>query len=841
MNSLPENKLPARPERSWTTRVLRNEWSDRCPPWCRKALTVLLVLLCVAIIPVALMTAKLPDRKEIKETGYATKTTRFYDASDKYLLSIDKEERTPVPLSAVSPHMVKAVIAIEDQRFYNHLGVDVVRMGSALMTDIKERRFAEGASTITQQLARQMFLDDRKTLWRKGREIIVAFRIERQFKKDKILELYLNEVYFGHGYYGVEAAARGYFGKPASALTLPESALLAGLIKAPSHYSPRAHLEKSQARRAIVLDQMVDAGYIDRQTAEQHAKAPVVLTRVAAQDPFASYFKKYVLRTLVERLGEEAVFEGGLRVYTTLDPDLQRAAETALKEGLTKVEAQPRYRHSKQGTAWRARSAASASPYVQGALVAMTPDGRVAALVGGRDSNDSAFDRATQAKRQPGSAFKPFIYAAALESGLTPSTLLTGLSPRLDDPAAILKPAAWWPREAHESTTDEMTVRNALRTSSNRAAALVLTQVGLPRVMSYAKQFGFNPPPYPSMVLGTGEVTVLHLTAAYAAFANAGRVPTPIAIRRVEDRYGTVIMQDMPSETQAISAVTAFQTAEMLAEVINSGSGYAVRRVGFKLPAGGKTGTTDDFRDAWFAGFTPELVATVWVGFDDPRTIVNEGFGGDLAAPIWGRFMALATKSKTGGWINPPAGLVTAKICKLSGLLANPECGAATAADANGVMQTRSYVTNEYFRAGTAPTMFCNIHGVLEPVSPDFYFDRALYDQPWLGRPSSEPPASSAAPARPAPDAVTEPRVLDLPAEQQPPPTPAAPPPPPLATTPPASRTALPKAEMSQPPPPAVPPAPKPEPPKTEPTPPPPGLGTKPLEETMKELPKTEP
>ncbi len=282
-----------------------------------------------------------------------------------------------------------------------------------------------------------------------------------------------------------------------------------------------------------------------------------------------------------------------------------------------------------------------------------------------------------------------------------------------------------------------MTVRNALRTSSNRAAALVLTQVGLPRVMSYARQFGFNPPPYPSMVLGTGEVTVLHLTAAYAAFANSGRVPTPIAIRRVEDRYGTVIMQDLPSETQAISAVTAFQTAEMLAEVINSGSGYAVRRVGFKLPAGGKTGTTDDFRDAWFAGFTPDLVATVWVGFDDPQTIVREGFGGDLAAPIWGRFMSLGAKSRSGGWLSPPGGLVTARICKLSGLLANPECGAAVAADANGVVQSRSYVTNEYFRAGTAPTAFCNIHGVdeMSPCRPTSTSTaRCTTSRGWAGR-----------------------------------------------------------------------------------------------------------
>ena len=333
---------------------------NRCRLWrraCRMLVTTLAVVLGLAVIPVVVITRTVPDLGAIRDAGNFTKVTRLYDASDQLVLSVEKEERTPVALSSMSPNVVNAVLAVEDQRFYRHPGIDVHRMAGALITNVKRGQFAEGASTITQQLARQMFLDDKKTLWRKFREIVVAFRIERQFEKDKILELYLNTVYFGHGYYGIEAASRGYFGKPASAVNVPEAALLAGLIKAPSAYSPRAHLDKAGARRTLALRRMVDAGHIDRVTADAYASAPIVLTTVAAETPFARYFKRLVVRELVARLGEAAVFEGGLRVYTTLDPDLQRAAELVLNDGLQAIEARPTYKHPKRSREWRRRSA----------------------------------------------------------------------------------------------------------------------------------------------------------------------------------------------------------------------------------------------------------------------------------------------------------------------------------------------------------------------------------------------------------------------------------------------------------------------------------------------------
>ena len=752
-HAAPDDKSPVRP---------RSTWLERCDTWCRRLVLALAVTLGIAVVPVAMMMRTLPDVNQIREAGNTTKTTHLYDSSDRLLFAIEKEERTPVPLSEVSPHILHAVLATEDRRFYRHIGVDGLRMIAALVADVRAGGFVQGASTITQQLARSMFLDNDKSLWRKCREVMLAVRLERAFDKDKIFELYLNDVYFGHGHYGVEAASRGYFGKPASAVTLSEAALLAGLINAPSRNAPRQHPERARQRRALVLTRMVAAGYIDRETADAQANAAVVLVDARLETSFASYFRNYVVRELIERFGEEAVFQGGLHVYTTLDPQLQQAAELALSEGLQEIERRPRYRHPRRGTGNR-QADGDATPYLQGAIVAMTPQGHIAALVGGRDFHDSAFDRATQAKRQPGSAFKPFIYAAALESGLTPATLITCLV-SIDDAAFGVTPGMWWPDEAHGSVTEEMTVRTALRTSSNRAAAIVLSRIGLERALSYSRRFGFDPPPYPSMVLGTGEVSVLGLTTAYAAFANRGMVPSPIAIRRVEDRTGRVMAQDMPRATPAITDVTAFLTAGMLADVVNSGSGHAVRRAGFTLPAGGKTGTTDEFRDAWFAGFTPNLVASVWVGFDEPKTIAREGFGGDLAAPIWGRFMKLGQKPSAGGWIPQPPELIEAKVCALSGLLATAGCAVVEAYDANGHARSRSYVVNEYFRPWTEPTEFCPLHGWLDRVVHDVIPNPTLAEPVTLEQPRRAQPVLLQPPSLPV-------QVSPQPRLQIPPPT----------------------------------------------------------------------
>ena len=704
---------------AWIPAGWRVRWRA-LPPVARILMASVAGIAALGIVLAISVSVSLPDAGEIRQAAEADHVTTIFDAYDRPLLTVEKEERIDVPLGAVSPDLVHAVIAVEDERFYSHPGFDTARIVGAALADLRHGARSQGASTITQQLARKMFLDDRKTWWRKGRELALALRIEHELTKDRILELYLNTVYFGHGYYGVEAASRGYFGASARALSLDQAALLAGLIQAPSAYNPQVHPERAKARRTVVLSRMVEAGYLQPGDAKRVDAAPIRLHRPAPPDAFAQYFKSYIVHVLVDRFGEDRVFDNGLRVFTTIDPGVQRDAERLLDDGLDRIERRPGYRHPRYADAGVKRAAGGpagdATPYLQGALVALDPaDGAIRALVGGRDFNESSFDRATQARRQAGSAFKPFVYAAALESGYTPATLLTDLD------TSTAPGTGWMPEEAHESTADTMTLQVALRSSSNRAAVRLLSDVGLPRAVDYVRRFGFqSAPAVPSLVLGTADVSVLSMATGYAAFANRGRMPPPMAVRRVESRTGELLFQDVSTSKPVISEQTAFIMAQMLADTIDTGTGYRVRQEGFSLPAGGKTGTTDDFHDAWFIGFTPSLVTAVWVGLDQPDTIVANGFGGDLAAPIWARFMrAAAPRLATGRdhaadrrprWIPQPPGVTAAQVCRISGQLAGPGCSHVEVTDENGETTEKSMVATEYFRVGTAPTEVCTLH-----------------------------------------------------------------------------------------------------------------------------------
>jgi penicillin-binding protein 1A len=693
----------------------------------RIALIALGVCLALAVVLTIAVTVTLPNMKQIRAAAEAPRTTTIFDANDRKLFSVVKEERIEVPLARISPHLIHAVIAVEDERFYKHFGFDSARIIGAALVDLKSGSRSQGASTITQQLARQMFLDTRKTWWRKWRELALAMRIEHELTKDKILELYLNTIYFGSGYYGAEAASRGYFGKSANDVSVAEAALLAGLIQAPSAYSPRTHPDRAKTRRAVVLSRMVEVGDLNAEDAKKLREAPIRLHAPVAADAFGQYFKSYVVRLLTQRFGEDRVFDEGLRVYTTLDPDVQRDAERVVAEGLKKIEQRRGYQHPRFGAPAKAEKPGAApdagTGYLQGALVAIDPvTGAVRALVGGRDYTQSAFDRATQAKRQAGSAFKPFVYAAAIERGFTPATLLTDLT------SATVPGTEWIPDEAHDSTTETMTLQVALRSSSNRAAVRLLSEVGLPNAIGYVKRFGFeSPPAVPSLVLGTADVSVLSMAVGYAPFANGGQRPEPVAIRRVESAEGELLYQDASRATQVISSETAFIMAQILADTINSGTGYRVRQEGFTLPAGGKTGTTDDYHDAWFVGFTTSLVTAVWVGFDQPQRIVVNGFGGDLAAPIWATFMRAAmpkvqaqlarAKDVRPKWTPQPAGVVSANICRISGKLAAEGCAHVLVTDSSGETTEKSMVTTEYFRRGTEPKDVCTMHD--EPDSDD--------------------------------------------------------------------------------------------------------------------------
>jgi penicillin-binding protein 1A len=649
----------------------------------------------------------LPDQEAIGRIGQMDQATAVFDASDQLAFTIFKEQRIEVPFVQISPNLVHAIVAIEDQRFYEHHGFDLVRILSAAVANIRHRRAAQGGSTITQQLARQSFLTPDKTLHRKLQELVLAGRIEAQYNKQRILELYLNKVYFGDGLHGVEAASRGYFGKHASDLDVAEAALLAGLVKSPSSYAPTVSLQRATSRRNMVLQAMLDTGSIDRPTWQQAKATKVALHNTLREnEPHGQYFKEQVRRELVDRFGWQRVYQGGLRVFTTIDLPLQVAAEAAVESSLKALDDRRAALAGRRGAKKDAPGLPMSEDPLQAALIALDPQtGHVRAMVGGRDFNESRFNRAVQAHRQPGSAFKPFVYAAALENGYTPASVID----HLNDPVTTIQ-GDYAPEDEH-STADSMSLRAALRISSNRAAVRLLQEVGIPRTVEYARSLGVGDvPSVPSLALGSGEVTLQGMTAAYAAFADHGLVPEPLMIRRVEDQAGRVLFEAKESSTQAISDTTAFLMSTMLADVVNAGTASRARRVGFTLPAAGKTGTTNDFADAWFVGYTPRIVAGVWVGFDQPRTIMPNGFAGDVAVPMWAAFMKTATKGDGPEWFTPPAGITTATVCRVSGKLATEGCQSVDVADDRGQLERRSMVYTEYFKRGTEPTAYCDLH-----------------------------------------------------------------------------------------------------------------------------------
>jgi penicillin-binding protein 1A len=655
------------------------------------------------------LTRGLPTRQALHEMADMVQSTTIFDASDRPAFTIFKEQRIEVPLQKVSPNLVKAVIAIEDQRFFDHGGIDAVRIGGALLKNLQSGRRSEGGSTITQQLARLTFLTRGKTYRRKLKEVIVAAYLENLYSKEEILEMYLNKVYFGDGLHGVEAAARGYFGKSAADLQVDEAALLAGLIQSPSSYAPTVNLDRAVARRSVVLQMMVASGAIDAATAERAKASPVRITNaLEIKETFGLYFKEHVRRELVERFGWQRVYQGGLRVYTTIDSNLQQAAEVLLEGGLQDIERRPGFKHRKRSAPATGAAAATtdAPSYLQGALMAMDPsNGHVKVMVGGRNFGESHFNRAVQAKRQSGSAFKPFVYAAALEAGYSPASLITGLN----DPILTVK-GAWLPEDDH-ATANEMTMRAALRTSSNRAAVQMLASVGIPKAVGYAEKLNVGKPPsVPSLALGASDVTLASLTAAYGAFADGGIVRTPVLVRRVEDRDGVVLYSEEGKSHRAVSEATAYLMASMLSDVVNSGTGYRARQDGFTLPAAGKTGTTNDYNDAWFVGFTPHLVAGVWVGFDQPQTIASGGYAGELAVPIWGAFMKRATRGDKPEWFERPANVVGVTVCRLSGKLPAGGCDHVSVAARDGLVEKRSMLYTEYFVRGSEPGQVCPLH-----------------------------------------------------------------------------------------------------------------------------------
>ncbi len=600
----------------------------------------------------------IPNKQELRAFSDMASANVLFDAADREVFTIAKEHRIEVPLAEISPNLIKAVIAIEDRRFFEHEGFDAIRIIGSAIAVVRAGEAVQGGSTITQQLARQS-VGREKTLSRKLRELLFAAQLEHAFTKNEILELYLNKVYFGDGLYGAEAASRGYFGKKASELSLGEASLLAGLLKAPSSYDPSTAPQKAEARQTVVLRAMLQSKAITREEYDTAFKTQIeIYDGLRSEEQYGQFFKEEVRRQLVDQFGDERVEQGGLKVYTTIDPYMQRAADAAVGQSIAEIEKSLPKRKTPRdpvrlGPGAKRQDLAQGQP-LQAALIAIDPDtGAVRAMVGGRDFRVSNFNRATRAKRQPGSAFKPFVYAAAVEDGFGPDDLIE----HLDEPVDASN-AAWTPDDEHVDD-QVLTLREGLRLSSNRAAVQLLTNVGLRQTMKSARGFGFDDlPAVPSVALGSGEVTLSAITAAYGAFANNGTVFHPHLVRRVVDQDGTVLYENKSVPAQAIRPVTAYLMADMLRGVIDGGTASGVRQMGFALPAGGKTGTTNDYKDAWFIGFTPSLVAGVWVGYDQPQTIRRNGYAAELAVPLWTRFMKVATKGMKADWVDRPRGAI---------------------------------------------------------------------------------------------------------------------------------------------------------------------------------------
>jgi len=564
--------------------------------------------------------------------------TWFHTADGRRWFRLD-EQRHDVPISAIAPSLQQAFVAVEDHRFFLHPGIDPIALGRALVRNVTSDS-REGGSTLTQQLARTLFLSNRRSYGRKAREAVIAFLIEGQLSKEQILELYLNRIFLGAGIYGVEAMSQRVFGKPAKSLTLAESAMMAGLARATAALSPWSNLDEARRRSHVVLARMREEGFITPDQEQQAKRAAIrVQPYRSDSDRRHGYAKAYLRQRFRDEFGRD--HPPDWRVDTTFVAGLQDAAERAIENGFRRA----------------------GKPTLQAALVAINPEtGDILALVGGRDYARSAFNRASRSRRQPGSAFKPFVFAAALQRGMSPVSVLTGLSSIQPQ-----GPDEWTPRDVHDDAPDELTLRAALLESNNRAATLLQQEVGTRHVIRLASDSGLSDmPDVPSLALGAGLVTPLAITNAYAVFPNGGLVVRPRDITRVRDADGGTAFRQPVDADRVIKPEVAYQMVSMLRDAVDRGTGSPARGLGITFPVGGKTGTTNEFKDAWFVGFSSSIVAGVWVGYDQPQTIARDAYGARYALPIWADFMTRAARIRPPAEFERPAGLAEETLCAIS-------------------------------------------------------------------------------------------------------------------------------------------------------------------------------
>ena len=665
-------------------------------------------------------------------------TSKVYAADGRFIAEVGLERRTLVKISEIPKLVQDAFVLTEDKRFYSHSGIDWIRVPGAALKNLRAGSTQEGFSTITMQLARNVFPErisrERRGLAglvRKVKEAKVARDIEARYPKSKILELYLNQINLGNGAYGVETASQRYFGKSVQDLNLAEAATLAALPKAPARYNPRRFPERAIQRRNVVIELMRRNGAISDADASLGKAYPLQLGSRAESGEVAPYFVEWVRQQLDEKFGAR-LYEQGLRVYTTIDLDMQSAAERALENQLRAIEG-GRYgkfphRTFEQLAARTASgdetNAAANSPYLQGAFVAIDPrDGSVRALVGGRQFDDSKFNRATQALRQPGSTFKPIVYAAAIQNGRSPATIIPDSAITLPQVSG----QTWSPQNYDGKFEGPITLRRALYMSRNLPAIRTGMELGEQTVIDMAKRFGLSTtiPPYPSIHIGSADVYPIEMVAAYTTFANLGIRTTANAIRRVENQRGEVIWEPQPARTQVLSSPEAWIVVSMMKDVVLRGTAAGSVGSRFRVPSGGKTGTTNDGADVWYIGYTADLVAGVWMGFDRPQKIKSNAQGGELAAPAYTAFMTEVYRRKPAppDWPRPE-GITTRDIDRTTGQLANPYC-------------PLDVVQVEFFIAGTEPIQECTVHSPFNMTQP---FDTTVRP----GSTTTRPPGKAA-------------------------------------------------------------------------------------------------
>ena len=735
-----------------------------------------------------------PSVEELKQYK-AVPGTKIYADDDTLIGELKIEKGVFVPLNRMPQYLVNAVVAVEDSRFWKHKGIDYVAIVRAAVKDVLHVGLKEGGSTITQQLAKITFLTPEKTLQRKVREAALAVKIEKELEKKEILELYLNRVYLGHGAYGMEMASRVYFGKSVSQITLPEAALLAGLVRAPSTYSPYNNLTKAKERQETVLARMEEEGYMKKPEKEKAGRQPLYLSSLRRGQEANNYFVEHVRKYLEDTYGVDAVYKGGLRVYTTLDKKAQAAAARALQEGLRDLDKRRGWRgridhrdvdvdkemKKKEGIAsliantgdivpgvvlksgakeavlkargiigklsienarWaavhldpktgRATQISNFSldkilktgdvvrvgfksskgntaeltleqePEAEGAVVAIDPGtGFIRAMVGGYDFSRSDYNRAVFAKRQPGSAFKPVIYAAAMDNGFTPASVIN------DEPVSYKggPKGDWSPENYDHKHYGPTRLRDALAYSRNVVTVKLVDSMGVDKVIDFARKIGITEdmPHNLSIALGSLSVTPLELASVYSVFASGGMKMKPIAIKYISDSQGRILESHDPEGEQVISPETSFLVTSMMEDVVNYGTGWRAKALG--RPVAGKTGTTNDYRDAWFVGYVPDMIAAVWVGFDDMRPLGHQETGARAASPIWVNFMKSVEIGEHSFVM--PEGIVSYPIDPANGLLAR---------DAASGMK-------EVFKSGTQPREYSSssvIREIREPFKLDF-------------------------------------------------------------------------------------------------------------------------